>query len=129
MLKSQAAFSSVTANDLAEAKKFYTETLGLTLDDETMGLNFKLPGGGGFFIYEKTDHQAPAFTVLNFVVDNIDEAASELTKLGVTFERYDNLPGKQDDKGVLRGLSLNYGPDIAWFKDPSGNILSVIQNK
>ena len=81
------------------------------------------------FIYPKDDHQPASYTVLNFVVDNIDNAVDELVKNEVSFEHYDNMPSKQDDKGILRGLSVNQGPDIAWFKDPAGNILSIIQDK
>ena len=84
-------------------------------------------GGSKLFIYSKDDHQPATFTVLNFAVSDIDQAVDELTKLGVTFERYDNMPGEQDDKGILRGRSVNQGPDIAWFKDPAGNILAVLQ--
>lgn len=129
MFRAQAAFSGISVDDLDKAKHFYVDTLGLQLDDETMGLQFKLPGGGGLFIYPKDGHQPATFTVLNFVVENIDEAVDALTDQGVQFERYDNMPGQQDDKGIARGLSTNQGPDIAWFKDPAGNILSVIQDK
>jgi predicted enzyme related to lactoylglutathione lyase len=129
MLKAEAAFSGVSVNDLGAAKEFYTSVLGLTLENETMGLNFKLPGGGTLFVYPKQDHQPATFTVLNFVVTNIDEAVDELVKQGVKFERYDNLPGGQDEKGVARGLSAKQGPDIAWFTDPAGNILAVLQVK
>jgi hypothetical protein len=94
-----------------------------------MGLQLKLPNGGALFIYPKTDHQPATFTVLNFVVENIDDAVNDLVRLGVRFERYDNLPAPQDEKGIARGLSAHQGPDIAWFKDPSGNILSVLQDK
>ena len=128
MLKSVAAFSGLSVNDLEAAKKFYTETLGLELDSETMGLQFKLPGGGQLFIYPKDDHQPAAFTVLNFVVESIDEAVGQLTGQGVNFERYDNMPGQQDEKGIMRGKSANQGPDIAWFKDPAGNILAVLES-
>jgi predicted enzyme related to lactoylglutathione lyase len=129
MLKAQAAFSGISVDDISRAKEFYTQVLGLALDDETMGLQLKLPGGGALFIYEKDGHQPATFTVLNFVVENIDEAVDELVKSGVTFERYDNMPNQQDEKGVARGLGTNQGPDIAWFKDPAGNILSVLQDK
>jgi hypothetical protein len=101
----------------------------LELSDETMGLNFKLPGGGGLFVYEKPDHQPAAYTCLNFVVENIDEAVDRLVAAGVKFERYDNMPAQQDEKGIARGLAAKQGPDIAWFKDPAGNILSVLQDK
>lgn len=129
MLKAQAAFSGISVNDLDKAKQFYTQTLGLALNDEKMGLQLQLPGGGSLFIYDKADHQPATFTVLNFVVDDIDAAVDELTGSGVSFERYDNLPAPQDDKGVLRGLAAQQGPDIAWFKDPAGNILAVLQEK
>jgi catechol 2,3-dioxygenase-like lactoylglutathione lyase family enzyme len=129
MLKSQASFSGVSVDDLSKAEHFYTQVLGLELSDATMGLQLKLPGGGSLFMYEKADHEPASFTILNFVVMDIDEAVDELTALGVTFERYDSMPGAQDEKGILRGRSVNQGPDIAWFKDPAGNILSVLQDK
>jgi len=128
MFKAQAVFSGISVNDQAKAKEFYTKTLGLELQDEQMGLQLKLPGGGSLFIYEKQDHQPATFTVINFVVANIDDAVNELTGEGVKFEHYDNMPFKQDEKGIARGLSANRGPDIAWFKDPAGNILSVLQD-
>lgn len=129
MFKAQAAFAGISVNDLAAAKEFYTKTLGLELADDKMGLNFELPGGGGLFIYDKPDHQPAAYTALNFVVTNIDEAVDTLTSAGVKFERYDNMPAQQDEKGILRGLAVGQGPDIAWFKDPAGNILSILQDK
>lgn len=129
MLRSQAAFSGISVDDQTKAKDFYSNKLGLELIDESLGLNFKLPGGGSLFIYPKEDHQPATFTVLNFVVENIDEAIDSLVATGVKFEHYDNMPAKPDEKGVLRGLSANQGPDIAWFKDPAGNILSVLQVK
>jgi len=128
MLKAQAAFSGISVDDISKAKEFYTQVLGLTLSDETMGLQLGLPGGGTLFIYEKDGHQPATFTVLNFVVENIDEAVGELVKNGVAFEHYDNMPNQQDEKGIARGLGANQGPDIAWFKDPAGNILSVLQD-
>lgn len=129
MFKAQAAFSGFSVDDLEKAKQFYTEVLGLTLSDETMGLQLQLPGGGALFIYSKDGHQPATFTVLNFVVENIDEAVDELVGRGVSFEHYDNMPAPQDEKGVARGLAAHQGPDIAWFKDPAGNILSVLQDK
>jgi catechol 2,3-dioxygenase-like lactoylglutathione lyase family enzyme len=128
MLNIQAAFSGFSVNDLEAAKQFYAETLGLKLVDDSMGLNFALPGGGEIFIYPKDDHQPATFTILNFVVDSIDEAADALVEKGVVFERYDSMPGSQDEKGILRGIAAQQGPDIAWFKDPAGNILSILQN-
>ncbi len=128
MLNTRAVFSGFSVNDLSKAKQFYTETLGLKLVDETMGLDLELPGGGRIFIYPKDDHQPATFTILNFVVDNIDEAVEKLVGEGVSFEHYDNMPGKQDQKEILRGLAAKQGPDIAWFRDPAGNILSVLQD-
>ena len=126
MFKAKAAFSGFSVNDLARAKEFYTEALGLKVDDEGAGLSLHLPGGATVFAYPKDDHQPATFTILNFVVDNIDEAVDELANRGVQFEHYeDGL--KTDEKGILRGISQDMGPDIAWFKDPAGNILSVIE--
>ena len=126
MLKVKAAFSGFSVDDLAKSDEFYTKTLGLKLDDEGMGLRLHLPDGGTVFIYPKHDHQPATFTILNFVVENIDEAVDELKSRGITFERYEGSP--QDEKGILRGRSQNMGPDIAWFKDPAGNILSVLED-
>jgi predicted enzyme related to lactoylglutathione lyase len=128
MLAIQTSFSGLSVDDLGKAKTFYAGTLGLTLQDETMGLHIGLPGGGTLFIYQKADHQPATFTVLNFVVEDIDKAVDELTRQGVTFEHYDNLPMQQDQKGILRGRSSNQGPDIAWCKDPAGNVLAILQD-
>jgi catechol 2,3-dioxygenase-like lactoylglutathione lyase family enzyme len=129
MLKAQAAFSGLSSDDLAKAKRFYTDVLGLELADDKMGLTFRLPGGGSLFIYDKPDHQPATYTAMNFVVQDIDIAIDELTANGVTFERYDAMPAPQDEKGVLRGLAAGMGPDIAWFKDPAGNILALLQTE
>lgn len=123
------AFSGLAVDDLAKAKDFYVQVLGLQIEDETMGLQLRLPGGGYLFVYPRPDHEPAGYTALNLVVENIDAAVVELMKRGVHFERYSDLPAPQDEKGILRGLSVNQGPDIAWFKDPSGNILSVLQDK
>jgi catechol 2,3-dioxygenase-like lactoylglutathione lyase family enzyme len=128
MLSLKAIFSGFSVNNIEKAKQFYSENLGLKLTDDTMGLNFELPGGGSMFIYPKDDHQPATFTILNLVVDDIDSVVNELTSKGVSFEHYDNMPAKQDEKEILRGLAANQGPDIAWFKDPAGNILSVLQS-
>jgi catechol 2,3-dioxygenase-like lactoylglutathione lyase family enzyme len=127
MLKAKAAFSGFSVDDLTKAKAFYTETLGLTADPDGVGVRLHLPGGGTVFAYSKGDHKPATFTILNFVVDDIDAAVDELTGRGVQFEHYENEP-KTDEKGILRGRAQNRGPDIAWFKDPAGNFLSVIQN-
>ena len=125
MLKINAAFSGFSVNDLAKCNEFYTKVLGLRIDDEGTGLRLHLPDGGTVFLYPKNDHQPASFTILNFVVENIDEAVDELKSRGVIFEHYDGVP--QDEKGILRGRSQNMGPDIAWFTDPSSNILSVLE--
>jgi catechol 2,3-dioxygenase-like lactoylglutathione lyase family enzyme len=128
MFKAKAAFSGISVKDLAAAKLFYTKTLGLEIEDETMGLSLRLPGGGKLFLYPKEDHQPATFTVLNFVVDDIDMAVKELADQGVQFEHYDNDYLKTDEKGVARGKAKNMGPDIAWFKDSAGNTLAVLEN-
>ena len=127
MFKAKAAFSGFSVDDLAKAKKFYSETLGLRVDDDGVGLRLHLPGGGAVFAYPKAEHQPATFTILNFKVDNIDEAVDDLSNRGVQFERYEDGP-KTDEKGILRGRKQNMGPDIAWFKDPAGNILSVLED-
>lgn len=126
MLAPIRAFSSFSVKDLEAAKHFYTEILELKLEDETMGLHFALPGGGHQFIYPKADHEPAVFTVLSFAVEDIDSAVQELAAKGVKFERYPEM--EQDEKGIMRGLKINRGPDIAWFKDPGGNILAVLQD-
>jgi catechol 2,3-dioxygenase-like lactoylglutathione lyase family enzyme len=126
MFKAIAAFSGISVDSLDKAKKFYSETLGLKLDNEEMGLQFNLPSGGKLFIYPKDNHKPATFTVLNFVVEDIDDAVDALKKHGVEFEMYEGF--HQDEKGIARGKSANQGPDIAWFKDPAGNILSVLEN-
>ena len=89
------------------------------------GLGLRFPNGGRVFIYPKDDHQPATFTVLNFPVDDLDAAVDDLTAKGVTFERYEGMP--HDAKGIVRSPSPDMGPDIAWFKDPAGNILSVLR--
>jgi catechol 2,3-dioxygenase-like lactoylglutathione lyase family enzyme len=129
MLTALSSFSGFSVDNLEEARKFYVDMLALEPVDESMGLHLALPGGGQVFIYQKDDHQPATYTALNFVVENIDEAVEHLTgHHGLTLERYDNMPAPQDEKGILRGRAAGEGPDIAWFKDPAGNILSVIQN-
>ncbi len=128
MLTAITAFSGFSVDSIEKAKGFYVDTLALELKNENMGLQLALPGGGELYIYEKADHQPAAYTALNFVVENIDETVDHLIGHGITFEIYDTMPGAQDDKGIMRGKAANQGPDIAWFKDPAGNILSVMQN-
>ena len=120
MFKDNMAFSTFSADDIPRAKQFYGETLGLNVEDQMDGLAVHLAGGGEVFIYPKDDHAPATFTVLNFAVDDIDDAVDKLSSAGVTFERYEGM--EQDEKGINRGE----GPAIAWFKDPAGNILSVL---
>jgi len=121
------AFSGYSATDIDACKEFYGAILGLTLDDNMGGIGFTVHGQQ-VFIYPKEDHQPATFTVLNLVVPEISVAVDELVAHGIVFERYDNLPGDQDERGVMRGKAAGMGPDIAWFKDPAGNILALIEN-
>jgi len=124
-----ATFSGFSVDNIAKAKEFYLNTLGCKLTSEAMGLELELPGGQRHFIYEKPDHEPASFTVLNFVVSDIDAAVSELTEKGVVFEHYELGNGaEQDEKEILRGRAANMGPDIAWFKDPAGNVLAILQD-
>jgi catechol 2,3-dioxygenase-like lactoylglutathione lyase family enzyme len=127
MFKPIKSFSGFSINDLASAKQFYTETLGMQVTEEGPGLLIHHTGGGSTFAYVKENHEPASYTVLNFEVENIDEAVEALGKAGIQFERYKEMP--QDESGIMRGLSRDMGPDVAWFKDPSGNILAVMQEK
>ena len=122
MLKDSKAFSGFSAGDIAKAKEFYGETLGLDVSESHGLLTLQLAGGNNVIIYPKPNHVPAAFTVLNFPVKDVDRAVNELKKRGVRFEQYDLPNVKTDEKGIMRGN----GPTIAWFKDPAGNILSVI---
>jgi predicted enzyme related to lactoylglutathione lyase len=125
MLRDSNAFSGFSANDIPKAKEFYSRTLGLKVSESNGLLTLHLAGGNNVLIYPKPNHTPATFTVLNFPVDDVDQVVDELTKRGVRFEIY-NLPDiKTDKKGIMRGN----GPTIAWFKDPSGNILSVIEQE
>jgi predicted enzyme related to lactoylglutathione lyase len=125
MFKDTKAFNGFSVNDIANAKEFYSNTLGLEVTEEHGMLTLHIAGTNGTLIYPKDDHQAATYTILNFPVENIDKAVDDLLAKGVTFEHYDNMT---DEKGIARGISKNMGPDIAWFKDPAGNTLSVLQN-
>jgi len=124
MFRDAKAFSGFSVDDLEKAKDFYGTLLGLDLKEQPEGLELIIAGQPTVFIYPKPDHTPATFTVLNFPVENIDSAVDELTAKGVTFEHYE---GMTDEKGVARGKEAGRGPDIAWFKDPAGNILSVLQ--
>jgi catechol 2,3-dioxygenase-like lactoylglutathione lyase family enzyme len=124
MLQDSRAFGSFSVNDIDKAREFYSKTLGME-STEVMGmLIVQIAGGSKVLIYPKPDHVPATFTVLNFPVDNTEEAVDELAKRGVSFEIYDEGDLKTDSKGILTGD----GPKIAWFKDPAGNILSVLED-
>ncbi len=125
MLKNKSSFSGFSVNDIGKAKQFYSEILGLEVSEEMQGLlKLNLAGGSKVVIYPKPSHVPATFTILNFEVDNIEQVVDELNKLGVQFEKYNEPHLKTDEKGICRGTPL-----IAWFKDPAGNILSVIESK
>ena len=125
MFKDAKAFSGFSVKDLQQAKDFYSQILGLDVSESPEGLELHIAGGTRIFIYPKPNHTPATFTILNFPVDNIDGTVEDLIKLGVRFEHYSQGDLKTDEKGIARGL----GPNIAWFKDPAGNILSVLENK
>jgi predicted enzyme related to lactoylglutathione lyase len=127
MLKNSKAFSSFAVRDLDAARKFYSQTLGVDVSDVPgmQGLmQLNLSAGVKIFVYPKPDHVPATFTVLNFPVDNVERAVDALVERGVRFEIYKEGPVKTDAKGIASG---GEGPRIAWFKDPSGNILSVLE--
>ncbi|MBI4964538.1 MAG: VOC family protein [Desulfomonile tiedjei] len=125
MFKHTKAFSSFSVNDLQEAKKFYGQTLGLEISEMPEGLELHIAGGTRVFAYPKPNHVPATFTILNFPVDNVEEAVGELTKRGVHFEVYSKGDLKTDERGIFRGEGMK----IAWFKDPAGNFLSVLEEK
>jgi predicted enzyme related to lactoylglutathione lyase len=126
MFANTKAYSGFAVDDLQKARKFYGETLGLktsVLDEENGLMSLHLAGDRGTLVYQRPDHTPASYTILNFPVDDIDKAVDELTARGVRFETYDGFD--QDEKGISHGG----GPSIAWFKDPAGNVLSVIQEQ
>ena len=126
MFKDTKAFSGFAVDDMKKAKEFYGETLGVdttVMDEHLMSLD--LAGDRTTIVYERPGHTPADYTILNFPVDDIDGTVDELTKRGVSFERYDGF--EQDEKGINRGIAAGAGPDIAWFKDPAGNVLSVLK--
>ena len=125
IFKNSKSFSSFSVNDLKKAKEFYGGTLGVGITETPEGLELHLAGGNTVFLYPKPNHTPASFTVLNFPVKDIEEAVDELIDLGLRLEQYDLPDLKTDKKGIARGA----GPKIAWFKDPAGNILSVLERK
>ena len=122
MLGQSQAFSGFSVNDVPKAKEFYGQTLGLKVSESHGMLSLHLAGGAIVLVYPKPNHSPATFTILNFPVDDVDKTVDELTKRGVRFEIYNEPEIKTDQKGISRGN----GPTIAWFKDPAGNILSVL---
>ncbi|GIG56897.1 glyoxalase [Longispora fulva] len=114
------AYSGFAVGDVAQAREFYADILGLRVTEDHGMLTLHLATGGAVVVYPKPGHVPASYTILNFPVDDIDKAVDELVARGVTMERYEGF--SQDDRGVMRG----HGPDIAWFTDPAGNVLSVI---
>jgi predicted enzyme related to lactoylglutathione lyase len=123
MLADSKAFSGFAVDDMEKAKQFYGETLGLNITEEEMGvLGLNLAGGNDVMVYPKPDFEPATYTILNFPVGDIDKSVDELSGRGVSFERYEGFD--QDEKGIARG---DEGPSIAWFTDPAGNILAVLE--
>lgn len=121
-------FSGFSVDDIDAARAFYSETLGLAVSDSSMGaLDLLLPSGAHVFVYPKPDHQPASFTILNFAVADIDAAVDELHAKGVVTKIYADADLPTDEKGIARGKAQNQGPDIAWFRDPAGNVLSVLE--
>ena len=115
------AFSGFAVDDVEKAREFYEGTLGLKVTEENGMLTLHIAGDRPILVYPRPDHTPAEYTILNFPVDDAERAVDELTARGIQLERYEDM--EQDDKGILRGE----GPPIAWFKDPAGNVLSVIQ--
>lgn len=123
MFKATHAFSGFSVDDIGKAKQFYEQTLGIEVSEDNGHLRLRIGGGSDVLVYPKPNHAPATFTILNIPVPDIDEAVDELEKRGVSFETYDQPGLKTDERGIMRGA----GPTIAWFKDPAGNILSVIE--
>lgn len=123
MINGDHAFSGFSVNDIQKAKDFYSRVLGLEVTEENGALRLSIGSGKTIFVYPKDDHVAATYTILNFPVDDIDKAVDELVGAGVKFEHYDMT----DEKGIARAAASGNGPDIAWFKDPAGNFLSVLR--
>jgi predicted enzyme related to lactoylglutathione lyase len=125
MLENSKAFSGFSVDDVPTAKDFYSNTLGIRVTETHGRLTLHFAGDREAFVYPKPNHAPATFTILNFPVDDIEAVVDQLTARGVHFERYEGTPAETDDKGIFRGE----GPLIAWFKDPAGNVLSVIASE
>jgi len=127
MVEIVGSFSSFSVDDVPKAREFYAGTLGFEAQEEMGGLRLTLPDGGHVFIYPKPDHTPASHTVLNFIVPNVDEAVRSLHELGIRTDYYassEQMP--VDENGILRDREAGEGKGIAWFKDPAGNVLSVV---
>jgi catechol 2,3-dioxygenase-like lactoylglutathione lyase family enzyme len=125
MFGSTKAFSGFAVDDLEKAKQFYAETLGLEVTEENGMLTLHIAGDRPILVYPKPNHTPASFTILNFPVDDIEATVDQLAARGVVFERYEGTPAATDEKGIFRGG----GPLIAWFTDPAGNVLSVVESE
>ena len=123
MFENTLAFSGFAVDDVSRAKSFYGDTLGLKVSEENGMLTLHIAGDRDTLVYPRPGHTPAAYTILNFPVDDIETTVDELTRRGVAFEHYEGTPTETDAKGIFRGG----GPLIAWFKDPAGNVLAVIQ--
>lgn len=125
MFTSSGAFSGFSVDDIPEAKRFYSETLGMKVTENEMGiLELQLNSGARVMVYGKPNHEPASFTILNFDVDDVESAVDDLNSRGVKTKIYDDADLPTDAKGIARGQ----GPDIAWFRDPAGNVLSVLKS-
>jgi catechol 2,3-dioxygenase-like lactoylglutathione lyase family enzyme len=122
MVNPDEAFSGFSVDDIEKARAFYAGTLGMDVAEENGMLHLGTGGGKRVLVYPKPNHEPATFTILNFPVEDVDKAVDDLVAAGVSFEHYDFPELKTDEKGIMRGQ----GPDIAWFKDPAGNIISVL---
>ncbi|GAB3603485.1 VOC family protein [Microbacterium aureliae] len=127
MFTTDKPFSSFSVNDIDEAARFYGETLGLPVrvDSDMRGMTIALASGGHIFVYEKSNHEPASFTVLNFAVDDVEAAVDDLNGRGIVTKIYTDPDYGTDEKGISRGFED--GPDIAWFRDPAGNVIAVGQ--
>jgi len=119
------AFSGFAVDDIEKARQFYAETLGLEVTEENGMLTLHIAGDRPVLVYPRPNHTPASFTILNFPVEDIEPAVDQLAARGVVFERYEGTPAATDEKGIFRGG----GPLIAWFTDPAGNVLSVVESE
>jgi len=127
MFQDTPVVNGFSTDDIAKAKDFYANTLGFTVEENGGGiLTLHFVNGGRTFVYPKPDHQPATFTIMNIMVEDIEQSVDALIAKGVTFEHYDG--SHADEKGIVWGKKANQGPNIAWFKDPAGNILSVLED-